>query len=117
MNFDPYFPYFLTDLGQIRHKISPANAVKQIWVPWKSVQCKPHYTDRRNKILQYYQILLNSDTIRYTTRTQKSTGQLAPFVEKHHSESRNLLEGVAEFLSLFATRTIRTEWHSVQTST
>lgn len=44
VNFHPYFPYILNDLGDIQYRKSLHNSVEQFWVLWKLKQFKPYFT-------------------------------------------------------------------------
>jgi len=40
----PYFPYLLTDFGEIRYRGNPHNTAEHFMSVWQSVQCKPYFT-------------------------------------------------------------------------
>ena len=43
INFSPYFPHLLSDLGQIRYEKSARNSAEYLVASFKSAYRKPHF--------------------------------------------------------------------------
>jgi hypothetical protein len=46
INFYPHSPYLQNNMSAMQYCRSPYNTVQQLWVSFKSMQCKPYFTLR-----------------------------------------------------------------------